>query len=47
LKIVAECVECALRFFPAQQPVINEDTGQLIADGSMYQGGSYRRIDTA
>src|SRR5205823_12718202 len=27
-----------------KQPVVDEDTGQLVADGPMSQGGSHRRV---
>ena len=31
----------------AQQPVVDEDAGQLVADGPMHQRGRHRRVDAA
>jgi hypothetical protein len=37
----------ALRLIAAQQPVVDEDARELVADGTMHEGGGDGGVDTA
>ncbi len=45
--VLREGVHHLLRLVQAQQPVVDEDAGELLADGAMDQRRRHRRIDAA
>ena len=47
LQVAAEGVEDALRLLAAQQAVVDEDAGQLVADGAVDERRRDRRVDAA
>ena len=47
LEVAAEGVDDALGLFAAQEAVVDEDAGELVADGAVDEGGGDGGVDAA